>query len=64
MTDMTAIGWQALRDKFDADPDLKLRYQQAESSERPWQVRLAPHTTPGLNVKYLGDADDSSHFSP
>ena len=44
MTDMTAIGWQALRDKFDADPDLKLRYQQAESSERPWQVRLIPPT--------------------
>ena len=38
MTDMTAMGWQQLRDRFDSDKQFKQLFQSAESNGRRWQV--------------------------
>lgn len=37
VTDMSAKGWQQLRDSFDADQAVKNRYLTAERSSRKWQ---------------------------
>mmetsp|Transcript_15293 Transcript_15293/g.39488 ORF Transcript_15293/g.39488 Transcript_15293/m.39488 type:complete len:503 (-) Transcript_15293:26-1534(-) len=37
ITDMSAKGWQQLRDTFDSDTAMRVRYQTAERSSRPWQ---------------------------